>query len=145
MSNSHSGICWGKIVAGAAVAAGAVAVVAFFPETSATVGNAIKDGVSALFGGLGDVGSWIASKVASVAAFVVENKALSIGTAAGAGALAASTSMMHQETAPRVSAEEESFAMREDMRRMQALMMARMQAQGYEPAVALAQNGRNRG
>ena len=51
-----------------------------------------------------------------------------------------------KEAAPDMGAkreEEQSFAVREDMRRMQALMVARMQATGYQPAMAVAnQQGR---
>jgi hypothetical protein len=36
----------------------------------------------------------------------------------------------------------ESFAVREDMRKMQAVMMARMKAAGHEPALAVSAPGR---
>ena len=131
-----SNVSWGKILVGAAVAAGAVAVIAFAPGVTAAVGSAITGGASAIFGGLGSVGAWIASQTALLAGFVQGNPTAAIGAAAAAGGLAASAMGSHHGRERDL--EEESFAMREDMRRMQALMAARMAATGYQPAMAMA-------
>jgi hypothetical protein len=49
----------------------------------------------------------------------------------------------HSERMQRAHEAQDSFAVREDMRRMQGLMVARMQANNYQPAMALAnQQGR---
>ena len=37
-----------------------------------------------------------------------------------------------------LASDQRSFAAEQDIRKMQAVMMARMQAQGYQPAMAMA-------
>ena len=62
------------------------------------------------------------------------NPVTTIATAGAAVALAGSGHMPTHQIDP----DEESFALREDMRRIQAVMMARMAATGYQPAMAMA-------
>lgn len=140
--SEHGQVSWGKIIKGAAIAAGAVAVVAFFPETFSTIGDTVKGGISAVFGGLGSVGEWISTKVADIANYIVEHKALTIASAGVAGGLAVTAKEALSSGKHEDSMETESFAMKEDMRRMQALMMARMAATGYQPAIAANQPSR---
>jgi hypothetical protein len=129
-------IAWGKILVGAAIAAGAVAVIAFCPETTASIGTAIETSITKIFGGLGSVGTWIAEKTASLVTTIQAHPGLAITTALGAGGLAASATLEDPVTRKTAHLEDESFTMREDMRRMQALMAARMAATGYQPAMA---------
>ena len=137
---SESKISWGKVIAGAAIAAGAVAAVALFPEEVAKVGSYGKELLADAYHAIGSAGSWMISQLGSLARLVAENKEIAIASAAGAGAvIGAAAHGKRQEP----DLEEISFAAREDTRRMQALMVARMQAQGYEPAMAMA--GQSRG
>lgn len=134
---SSGKVSWGKIIAGAAIAAGAVAAVALFPEQVDKVGGVIKEGLATAYGAIGDAGKWILSKLGQFADLLAEHKEIAIGSAAAAGGLigAAHLGKKHHEDAP-------SFAEREDLRNVQALMIARMQAQGYQPAMAMNARGR---
>ncbi len=133
-----SKVCWGKIIAGAAIAAGAVAAIALFPEQADKVGSAVKEGLAYAYNAIGDAGKWVLEKVAQFANLLTEHKEIAIGSAAVAGGLmgAAHMGRKHHEEAAL------SFAEREDARNMQALLVARMQAQGYEPAMAMNAKGR---
>jgi hypothetical protein len=188
-------VCWGKILVGAAIAAGAVAAFAVAaPYLQDTVVPVIKSLATQAGEAIATAWSWVgqhiiggfdsaALKVADaaqsqaealktlagsgyevakeaivqseqaalaatqaaaqsahgIAGFIVNNKAISIATAAGAGALLAASSKSHHYV-PQMSAAEQSFAMREQMRASDALMAARMAATGYNPG-----NGRGRG
>jgi len=155
-TTKHSSINWGGlakgILAGAAIVAG---IALAFPGLATGVWQALGDlGVqlSKTFaskaveeGGkkaIEEVGKkvatepsflatsivWLAQKIGGITLAVVGYKYLT----------SSKTEMPH----PSPEAEE-SFAIKEDMRKAQALMMLRMRAQGYEPAMALAnQSGR---
>ncbi len=133
---SSGKVCWGKIIAGAAIAAGAVAAVALFPEQVDKVGGFIKEGLAAAYHAVGDAGSWVLEKIGQFAGIIAENKEIAIGTAAATGGLIAAA---HQNKPHH--AEALSFAEREDMRNVQALMVARLQAQGYKPAMTMNAKG----
>jgi len=92
----------------------------------------------------------IAAEVASEAAqqgtglvkFIINHKIISlIGAAIGGKAISnAIDSRGENEERQQINAESrESFALREDMKKMQAIMVARAKAAGYEPAMAMAQ------
>ena len=184
-------ITWGKILVGAAVAAGAVAAFAFAApylqetvvpviESLATkageiianawswVGQNVIGGVDTAALGAADTAqaqveamktlgmspeiitedAQKATDLATVAAdnargitgFIVNNKALSVATAAGAGALLAASTKSHH--VPQMAMADQGFAIREQMRAADALMAARMAATGYGPAMG---DGRGRG
>ncbi len=135
---SSGKISWGKILVGAAIAAGAVAAVALFPEQVDKVGGVIKDGLAATYEAIGDAGKWVLAKLGGFADLLTEHKEIAISSAAVTGGLlgAAHFGKHHHEEAAI------SFAEREDMRNVQALLVARMQAQGYQPAMAMNAQGR---
>jgi hypothetical protein len=203
-------VSWGKIIAGAAVAAGAVAVIAFCPETTQEVMESLKSAAGWAYDKAGDAANWLWAQIvgtgdveaikaaaasaqtaesvnAAVAAvdavpgveagvvkdvlvetaksatadatakgaiaaestkglfhnllgFAVQNKALAIGSAAAAGAIVAGASKAHHGHS---QGHDQSFTVREQQRAAEALMVARMAAQGYQPAMAMAgQRGR---
>jgi hypothetical protein len=69
---------------------------------------------------------WLVTKVAGAAALIM-----------GANYLLSDKKESHESGRAREHHEaRESFALREDMRKMQAVMVARMQASGHEPAMA---------
>lgn len=80
----------------------------------------------------------LAESGSALVKFIMENKPLAIGSAAAAGAMIAVRT--HEAHAPlpqvMVDPERESFTMREDIRRMQALMQARAAAMGVQPSAA---------
>lgn len=214
---SEHGVSWGKIIAGAAIAAGAVAVFVVEPSWGAKILESTKEAATYVYDKLGDAAAWAWDKVVGAAdpklatevskqatvvanledatraaselvsqttgpaaesaaqakgllestfeaakkglatseaaleksakglfGFAVQNKALAIGAGAIAGGLLATGTHSKAAKAHRqeMSERQESFALKEDMRRMQALMAARMMAQGYQPAMALAGQGR---
>lgn len=165
-----SNIQWGKVIAGAAIAAGAVAAFAFFavPIESSVV-PALENAMQAAGGAVVAGWNWIGDNVigsVSVAAqeftktvttdaagkvlsetttpeiagkagsaivgFITKNVGLAMAAAAVAGGLIASRSGSTQVP------EKASFAMEEQINRANALMQARMIANGYQPAMALA-------
>ena len=142
--SENKGISWGGLIKGlvatAAVVAGAELV---FPGFIAGVVSAAKD-----------VGTAIADKLSAVSGAAAEKTAEAATTDAAPGTLSKSIGwlatkiggvvlavsgikylMSEKQEAP----EPESFAAQEDMKRMQALMIARMRAQGYQPAMATGQ------
>jgi hypothetical protein len=86
----------------------------------------------------GQLGKIAADNSQGLIEFIVNNKTATIATAAAVGGLIAANSHAHHRALPREMTQppQDSFAMREDMRRMQALMQARMAATGYQPAMA---------
>ncbi|MFO0388946.1 MAG: hypothetical protein ACK502_04400 [Alphaproteobacteria bacterium] len=134
---SSGKVCWGKIIAGAAIAAGAVAAIALFPEQVDKVGGFVKDGLAATYDAIGDAGKWILAKLGQFADLLTEHKEISISTAAVTGGLLAAThhNKPQHATLP-------SFAEQEDIKIMEANMLTMMQAQGYQPAMAMNAKGR---
>lgn len=136
---SKQSVNWGRVLTGAAIAAGAIAALVVFPEQVATLGGALKDTMTAV---AGDAGSWVAEKVGSAVGWIGANAALAIGTAGVAGGVMAhKTGQARERLNENIeqsnrSMEHESFAMREDIRRMQGLMAARMQAMGVAPSAS---------
>jgi hypothetical protein len=144
MSEDKKGLSWGGLIKGlvatAAVVAGAELMFPGFIEGTI---SAVKDMGSAIAKAFESIGTKAAEGAAgAVDKPVVTSKlAENIGwmaTKIGGAVLAISGIkylMSEKEEAP----EQESFAAREDMKRTQALMIARMRAQGYQPAMAAAQ------
>lgn len=137
---SSGKVSWGKVVVGAAIVAGAVAAIALFPDQVDKVGGSIKDALATTYGAIGDAGKWVLAKLGSFAHLLAENKEVAITGAALAGGVAGAA--LHKKHDESAELEQQTFAEREDMRRMQALMLARMQAQGYQPAMAMNSQGR---
>lgn len=99
----ESNVTWGSVLKGAAIAGGVVAAIALFPAS-----------------------------LGVVSAFIAANPILTVGGAAVAGGLA-SAQMAAQANRPDPIAQQldaETFAAQEDIRRMETLMNARMQAIG---------------
>jgi hypothetical protein len=131
-------INWGGLIKG--LAAGA-AVVAGVMLVAPGLLPSIVEGISGMIGSTGGGASFLSSGVGEVITKV-------------AGAAMAITGLSYLfggksdgDNADRHSQQyheaKESFAIREDMRKMQAVMTARMAASGHQPAMALAsQQGR---
>jgi hypothetical protein len=132
--NNSSGICWGHVLAGAAVTAGVVAAFVVDPSVGQTIIGGAKDIAGGIYTAIGNAGSWVGDLATSTATAASANPAITIGTAATAGALIASTGKKPVPV--------ESHATREDIRRMQAQMIERMQAAGYQPSFALSGQSR---
>jgi len=125
-----SSVNWGElgknILAGAAILAGAILV---FPSLVPALGGALAS-MGAAFTGSAALGTIL--KVGA-----------GIGLAiAGATHLMADKAGSADEVLDKQAAQydQRSFAAEHDIRKMQALMIARMQAQGHEPAMAMAQS-----
>jgi len=124
-AEKHSSINWGGlakgILTGAAIVAGLLLLFPAIAQNLATVFplEGLSQGVSAITKGMGG----FFSIIAGTALVWTGYKHLS----------APKTEAPHPH--PEV---DESFAIKEDMRRTDALMALRMRAQGYEPAMALA-------
>lgn len=145
-------ISWGKMLIGAAFAAGAVAAFIYAePYLENTVVPVIKELGLAIGDKIAQAWSWIGQHIIGgampaiteaaqdgaqiagdsargIVGFVMKNQALSVGTAAAAGAIiAARTQHGHPIALPQemITPQQESWVMREDMKRMQALMQAR--------------------
>ena len=89
--------------------------------------NLIERGVGAITGGITNtIGNLIAKVAGGVIAVMGLNYLVN-------GKAPSNNSGEHAE---RYAEQKESFAIREDIRKMQAVMMARMQAAGHEPAQA---------
>lgn len=134
---SDNSVTWGGVVAGAAVAAGAVLV---FPSV-----------VPSLAGGLESIGEAIVSTVTGIAgeAAVPTISAETARTIAGATLLGGGLAYLGMGGSSKKSADDlfdeavttqdqAGFAAREDMKRMQALMMARMQVANPQHMAELA-------
>lgn len=129
-------VCWGKVLVGAAVAAGAMAA---FVVAEPFLQESIIPAIEKLAGSLGEtvakawawlganvIGSHSAEASKGIVGFIMDNKVLSIGSAATAGALIAMRAHNgHALPQEMETAVQPGFAAREDMRRMQALMQAR--------------------
>ena len=140
--NSHK-ISWGKVIVGAAIAAGAVAAFIYAaPTLQENVIPKLVEWSKEIGSGIASAWNWVGQHViggvgtasSGIVGAITENPGLSIAGAATAGALIGAAGHSKNKGP---SVEEQSFAAREDIRRMQALMVARMQAQGYQPAMAM--------
>ncbi len=134
--NNDSRICWGNVLAGAAVTAGAMAAFVVDPAIGQQLVGGAKDIAGAIYAAVGTAGSAVGDVFTAGVDAASKNVPLAIGTAATAGAVVASCG-------GKKPAHEEAYAAREDIRRAQALMAQRMQEAGYAPAFALA--GQKRG
>jgi hypothetical protein len=129
-----SGISWGglgkDILAGAAIVTGLLIV---FPGLGA-----------GLMAAAGAAGLALGAATENVASGGMPEGVGTLLTKAFGAALAyfGATHFMKKGDSPELSSQQESaesFTAREDIRKMQALMTARMQAQGYQPAMAPVQ------
>jgi|SRR5579884_2239971 len=146
MSHDHGqekkSINWGGLIkgllAGAAIVAGALMIAPAAATAITAAGTAL---------GAGTIGG---STLTSLGGFMAEGLGWLITKVAGAGLAYAGISYLASDKQPETERHaehyheaRESFAMREDMRKYQAVMMARMQANGYAPAAQMAsQQGR---
>lgn len=116
---AKTGVSWGKILIGAAVAAAAVAVVAYCPAASHAVDsflfNAAETVGSWVSGAASVAKDWVFTEAHSLASLMASNPGTSVGAAAAVGATAAAIA--------------DSFTAREDMRRMQERMQAAIDPQ----------------
>ena len=155
--DSKSSVNWGQLgknmLAGAAIVAGVMivapgaipAVITALSSAATAAGAAFTTTGAATAtagtttGVLAGAETWLASGIGALI-----TKAVGIVAAvAGATYLLSDSKDTSDEGVGYRREEQESFAAREDMRKMQAVMIARMQAAGYQPAMALA-NGRGR-
>ncbi len=143
MSEEKKGISWGGLVKGLVATAAVVAGVELvFPGFVAGVISAAKDVGAAIADKIGSVGTAAAEKTTEAATTEAAPGALSktvgwLATKIG-GIVLAVTGVKYLTAEKEEAPERESFAAQEDMKRMQALMMARMRAQGYQPAMQMA-------
>ena len=133
--SENSSVNWGgltkDILAGAAIVAGACIV---FPGLAGGLVAALAAAGTAL--GAATSGAFAAGSGAGIG--ILLTKAFGVALAFMG---ASHFSNKGEDNAPIFVAPSESdasFAAREDMRKMQALMLMRMQAQGYQPAMATA-------
>jgi hypothetical protein len=143
MSEDKKGISWGGLVKGivatAAIVAGAELV---FPGLIAGVISAVKDVGAAIADKFAAIGTAAAAETTAAATTEAAPGALSknigwLATKVG-GIVLAVSGLKYLTSEKEEAPERESFAAQEDMKRMQALMVARMRAQGYQPAMAMA-------
>jgi hypothetical protein len=136
-----SNISWGKVLAGAAIVAGAIMMAPVLAPAAAAGVIAIGHAIMGLFaGGAAGTGSALVTALTGTVAREVAGAALlGGGIMYFSGEKDRKNAAVEQNVA---AAEGNSFAMREDMRKMQALMVARAQAAGYQPAMAMAGNHR---
>jgi len=135
-NDQESSVNWGKLgknlLAGAAIVVGACIV---FPGLA----GALLTGLGALGTSIGGMSIGTVSGEVTSGIGVLLTKAFGVALAAGGASYLLSDHGKH--SAPSVEGPveaPESYIAREDMRKMQAVMLARMQAQGYQPAMALA-------
>lgn len=134
--NKESSINWGGlakgILAGAAVVAGVVLVapglLGGLVEGVQNIGTSLAGTADTEPNAAAQTLGWLVKKAAGIALAVTGASYLLSG---GSGGNEAEHASRHQEA-------RESFALREDMRKMQAVMMARMQAAGQDPAAGMA-------
>jgi hypothetical protein len=146
-----SKVSWGKIIAGAAIAAGAVVAFAFLGASiDSLIGSAYvaaqNETATVLIdytAGTSEVLSKTVENAGSIGSgiigFITKNTGLAAAAAAVAGGFIAAASGQGGSVE---QADKRSFAMEEEMRRVDALMQARMAANGYAPAMAMAGKGR---
>lgn len=144
-SINWGGLCKG-LLAGAAIVVGVEMVC---PGTVSGILGSMKDmgsGIGKLFTSGGgaptgevakEAGNWMTSGIG----WLVTKVAGAVAVVMGANYLLSDKKESHEtQRAQQHHEARESFALREDMRKMQAVMVARMQASGHEPA--MAQQGR---
>ena len=138
-----SKVKWGAIIAGAAIATGAVLfggiMVSQLPEA---IGTAIQE----VFKKVGEWATTAHAPEMSAAALGVMKKILGAGLIGGGVAyfLGGKESPAY-DPALQSSPADESFALKEDMRRMQGLMVARAAASGNPQAQAMLSQQTGRG
>ncbi len=142
--SEKKGIQWGGLIKGLVATAAIVGgVELLFPGFTAGVISAVKDVGTAIADKLSSIGTAAAEKTTEAATTEAAPGALSksIGwLATKIGGIVLAVSGLKYLTSEKEAPEErESFAEREDMKRVQALMLARMRAQGYQPAMAAGQ------
>ncbi len=129
MSNTaeqnKSGICWGKVLVGAAVTAGAIAVLVVDPAVGEKLISGAKDIASAIYSAIGSAASWFAEKAVEGVKLASKHQTITIASAATAGAFVAMCGTR-------------SHASVEQLRRAEDRMLAQMQAAGYQPALIAA-------
>lgn len=140
---SQSKVNWGKIggdiLAGAAIAVGIIIV---FP----VVGEALAPALGAIGSAIGGVFTHGAAMSAATLGTIMAKTfgvALAVGGALhfakeGEKAEAKEATQDANYQAQADAYDQRSFAAEQDIRKMQALMVSRMQAAGHEPAMAMA-------
>lgn len=136
MSEEKKGISWGGLIKGlvatAAVVAGAELLFPGFIEGTVSAAKSIATSIKDAFTGI-DTTKVVESDLAKNIGWLATKVGGIVLAASGIKYL-----MSEKQEAP----EPESFAAQEDMKRMQALMVARMRAQGYQPAMPAASQQR---
>ena len=145
MSDDNSGVRWGAlgktILAGAAIAAGVMLVT--------PAGAAMLTSMGAAGGSLAASSPSLAAAATATAEFMSSGIGWLVTKLVGAAVLYKGAQALgdSDKEGPDLNARQKeaemSFAAREDMRKMQAVMVARMKANGYQPAMAAA-NDRGR-
>jgi uncharacterized membrane protein YccC len=146
--NQNSSVNWGglgkNLLAGAAIVAGAIIV---FPVLAGALAAGIA-GIGTAFGAASasvTASTAIATTAAATAAPAWAGGLMTnlIGIAIAAAGAAYLFRDKSSNNAPQSAETDEytqrSFAAEQDIRKMQAIMLARMQANGYQPAYAMAQ------
>jgi hypothetical protein len=135
---SPSTVQWGKVIAGAAIAAGAVAAFAFFAvDIQSAVVPALTSAMQQAGSAIAIGSNWIGENiVGGISGFITQNTALAATAAAVAGGLIGGR--MGDGVTSEKAAEAKSYALAEQLSRADALMQARMIANGYQPAMAMA-------
>ncbi|MDE3015579.1 MAG: hypothetical protein KGI29_01455 [Pseudomonadota bacterium] len=132
-----SKISWGKVLAGAAIATGAVLfggiMIEQLPETIGVALKAIGTKIAEW------AGSITAAKAPEISAATVEivKKVVGAGLIGGGVAYLMGGKSAQAYEPAYAAASDESFTMKEDMRRMQGLMVARAAAAGNPQAQAM--------
>lgn len=141
-----SKISWGKVLAGAAIATGAVLfggiMVTQLPETIGTVLKEIG----------GKIAEWASSLTAAKAPEISAATITAVKQIVGAGLIGGGVAYFmsgkdkhHYHEPVYSAANDQSFAMQEDMRKMQGLMVARAAASGNPQAQAMLSQQMGRG
>ncbi|MFO0388943.1 MAG: hypothetical protein ACK502_04385 [Alphaproteobacteria bacterium] len=148
MSEDKKGISWGGLIKGlvatAAVVAGAELMFPGFIEGIVEKAGELKDWIAGKFTATPEIlGPMTAEQAAEKAAAEAASAKFadsikSVAKFVGGAVLAVSGLKYVLSEKQEAEPEQESFAVREDMKRTQALMIARMRAQGYQPAMATA-------
>ncbi|MGE0754530.1 MAG: hypothetical protein AB7L92_05155 [Alphaproteobacteria bacterium] len=98
-----------------------------------------KENVGTLSKAVSEGNTGIAGNAAKLLNWMDNNKLAAAGIGAGVGGLIAAAASSKGAQQAEAQAEQTSFAEREALRGVQALALARMQAQGYQPAMAMNQ------
>ena len=136
--SDDQGINWGGLVKGILAGAAVVAGIALATTGSLSgLGNLLSGMMASTPGGGSSTLPLVIEKIGDVLPRVIG----AMIAFTGASYLFSDGSSNQNENAQRHSEHyteaKESFAAREDMRKMQAVMMARMKAAGHEPAMAM--------